>query len=136
MDFDSVLNGVSFRRSGRESSERCEKVTQFPYNENWKERDRAYEDTEEALVKELYPVIASLARICYPDLGKGVGRPAKVTVAKAAFLVVVKEQGKETTYRDLASSDYVKKLGISKVHYTTIHKAVKRLPSGFLETVM
>ncbi|KXA89980.1 hypothetical protein AKJ61_01730 [candidate division MSBL1 archaeon SCGC-AAA259B11] len=78
--------------------------------------------------------LASIPPMICPD--QGVGRPAKVTAAKAAFLVVVKEQGKETTYRDLASSDYVKKLGISKVHYTTIHKAVKRLPSGFLETVM
>ncbi|KXA95370.1 hypothetical protein AKJ36_00805 [candidate division MSBL1 archaeon SCGC-AAA259I07] len=115
---------------------KTEKVTQFPYNENWKERDRAYENTEEALVKELYPVIAPLARVCYPNPRKGVGGPAKVTAAKAAFLVVIKKQGKEITYRDLASSDYEKKLGISKVHYPTIHKAVKRLPPGFLETVM
>ncbi|KXA96525.1 hypothetical protein AKJ39_04485 [candidate division MSBL1 archaeon SCGC-AAA259J03] len=77
-----------------------------------------------------------MVRVCYPWTEKGEGRPPKVTPAKAAFLIVVKERGKETTYRDLASSDYVEKLGISKVHYTTIHKAVKRLSSGLLETVM
>ncbi|KXA92212.1 hypothetical protein AKJ66_04505, partial [candidate division MSBL1 archaeon SCGC-AAA259E22] len=64
------------------------------------------------------------------------GRPPKITPAKAAFLIVVKERGKEITYRDLATSDYVKELGIPEVHYTTIHKAVKRLPPSLVEATM
>ncbi len=116
--------------------ERCETVTKFPYNENWKEKDRAYRNTDEELVDELYPVISSLIRVCYPWTEKGEGRPPKVTAAKAAFLIVVKERGKETTYRDLASSAYMERLGIPEVHYTTIHKAVKRLPPSLVEATM
>ncbi|KXA89485.1 hypothetical protein AKJ62_03020, partial [candidate division MSBL1 archaeon SCGC-AAA259D14] len=64
----------------------------------------------------MYPVISSLVRVCYPWTKNGVGRPPKITPAKAAFLIVVKERGKEITYRDLATSDYVKELGIPEVH--------------------
>lgn len=96
-------------------------------------RDKAYENREKELVTELYPLIASLARL-YCSKNKR-GRPLKVTPAKAAFLAVVKEDGKETPYRKLASSEWVEVLKIEKVHYTTIHKAIKRLAPSLLESV-
>lgn len=40
------------------------------------------------------------------------------------------------TYRGLAASDYMKLLGLQGVHYTTIQKAIKRLPESFLEETM
>ncbi|MCW3141056.1 MAG: hypothetical protein N2V72_02585 [Methanophagales archaeon] len=40
------------------------------------------------------------------------------------------------TYRDLAESEYMEQLGLQGVHYTTIHKAIKRLPETFPEEAM
>ena len=40
------------------------------------------------------------------------------------------------TYRDLAASEWVKWLGLWGIHYTTIHKAIKRLPEWFAEEAM
>lgn len=114
--------------------ERCVKVTKFAYNEKWRERDVAYSDLEEELKRRLYPLVCSLSRVCYPE--NRTGRPPKVDRAMAAFLAVAKEHGNENTYRELAASGWVEFLEISEVHYTTIHKAVKRVPPGLLEAAM
>ena len=45
---------------------------------------------------------------------------------KAAFLAALR-QYYALTYRDLAASEYTKWLGLEGIHYTTIHKAIKRL---------
>lgn len=120
-------------RKAPKGGEKCHRLQKF--NEKWHERDRAYENREKELVEDLYPLISSPVRVCCPN-ENGRRRPSKVTPAKAAFLTVVKEDGKETPYRKLASSDWVEVLEIEKVHYTTIHKAIKRLPSGLLESAL
>jgi len=68
-------------------------------------------------------------------LPRGRGRPAKVTPANAALLAAIRQQY-AMTYRDLAASEYMEWLGLQGVHYTTIHKAIKRLPETFLEEAM
>ena len=68
-------------------------------------------------------------------LPRGRGRPAKVTPAKAAFLAVIRQEH-AMTYRDLAASEWVKWLELRGVHYTTIYKAIKRLPECFIEEAM
>ncbi|KXB03578.1 hypothetical protein AKJ47_02000 [candidate division MSBL1 archaeon SCGC-AAA261G05] len=106
-------------------------VTVYEFNEKWRERDIAYESLEDELKRRVYPLLCSLDRVTRPD--KRMGRPPKVKPAMAAFLAVAKECGNENTYRELASSRWVEFLGIKRVHYTTIHKAIKRLSPGLLE---
>jgi len=61
-------------------------------------------------------------------LPRGRGRPPRITPAKAALLAAVR-QFHSLSYRALAASDYTRWLGLLKgVHYTLIHKAIKRLP--------
>ncbi|KXB06452.1 hypothetical protein AKJ53_00175 [candidate division MSBL1 archaeon SCGC-AAA382F02] len=109
-------------------------VTKYEYNERWRRRDVAYKSLEEELKERVYPLLRSLARTCLPE--NGAGRPPKVDRAMAAFLAVAKEHGNENTYRELVASEWVEFLGIPEIHYTTIHKAVKRLPPGLLEAAM
>lgn len=57
-------------------------------------------------------------------------------MAKALVLLVAK-QVYHATYRELAARrDILEPLGLWGIHYTTIHKAVKRLPMGLLEAVI
>lgn len=99
-------------------------------NLRWRCRDKVYEEIPASLFQELYSDLQELAP--KPDPGaKGPGRPQKVGQAEAALLVVVKEHY-SMTYRDLASSPQAKRLGLD-VHYTTIHKAIQRLPTSLLQ---
>ena len=63
---------------------------------------------------------------------RGRGRPPRITPAKAAFLAAVR-QFHSLSYRALATSDYTRWLGLKGVHYTSIHKAIKRLPEDLFE---
>jgi len=60
----------------------------------------------------------------------GPGRPPKLDPAKTAFLAVVREY-RRMDYRELAVSSYVRFLAL-RVHYTTIQKAIAKLPEWFL----
>ena len=66
---------------------------------------------------------------------RGRGRPPRITPAKAALLAAVR-QFHSLSYRALAASDYTRWLELKGVHYTSIHKAIKRLPDGLLEEAM
>lgn len=107
------------------------KTAKYSFNEYWRERDRAYGELPKAILEKLYAVISRLAGKSHPR-GRG-GRPPKVTQAIAAFLAVIKEHHREIPYRELAASKYVKWLGIEGVHYTTIQKAIDRLPDELLK---
>ena len=64
------------------------------------------------------------------------GRPARLTLAKTLILLVAK-QVYHATYRELAARrDILEPLGLWGIHYTTIQKAVKRLPMSLLEVAI
>lgn len=84
------------------------------------------------MLKRFFALISSLAEQICPRK-KGPGQPPKVGPAEAAFLAAIKEHCRQMPYRELAASSYVKWLGIEGVHYTTIQKAIGRLPQKLLE---
>jgi len=76
--------------------------------------------------------ISTLADRLYPRK-EGPGQPPKVGMKEAAFLAVIREHHHQMPYRELASSRYVRWLGIAGVHYTAIQKAIGRLPKRLLD---
>jgi len=107
-------------------------MAKYGFNERWRDRDRAYRELPDALLERLFALISALADQFCPRK-RGPGQPPKVGPKEAAFLAVIKEHHREMPYRELASSRYVKWLGIAGVHYTTIQKAIDRLPEELLE---
>ncbi|MDI6884574.1 MAG: hypothetical protein QMD00_05580 [Hadesarchaea archaeon] len=107
-------------------------ITKYGFNERWRDRDRAYRELPDALLERLFALISTLSDHLYPRK-KGPGQPPKVGMKEAAFLAVIKEHHREMPYRELAASRYVKWLGIAGVHYTTIQKAIGRLPQRLLD---
>jgi len=107
-------------------------MVKYGFNEHWRTRDRVYEELHEALLKRLFAVIAVLSEQLCPRR-KGPGRPPKIGAKEAAFLAAVREHHHQMPYRELASSRYVKWLGIARVHYTAIQKAIDRLPERLLD---
>ncbi|MFH1821228.1 MAG: hypothetical protein ABH852_02135 [Methanobacteriota archaeon] len=107
-------------------------TTKYGFNERWRDRDRAYRELPDALLERLFALISTLSDRLYPRK-KGPGQPPKVGMKEAAFLAVIKEHHREMPYRELASSRYVRWLGIAGVHYTTIQKAIGRLPQRLLD---
>ncbi len=105
-------------------------MVKYGFNEHWRDRDNAYRRLPDAILEKLYAVISSLAEGRRPK--RKMGRPLKVDLAKAAFLEVIKEHHREMPYRELAVSKYVEWLGIKGVHYTTMQKAIGRLPDELL----
>jgi len=107
-------------------------MVKYGFNEHWCARHRAYEELHEALLERLFVVIAVISeRLC--PRKKGPGRLPKIGAKEAAFLAVVREHHHQMPYRELASSRYVKWLGIAGVHYTAIQKAIDRLPKRLLD---
>jgi len=106
-------------------------ITKYGFNERWRDRDRAYRELPDALLERLFALISTIADRLYPKK-RGLGQPPKVGMKEAAFLAVIKEHHREMPYRELAVSRYVRWLGIS-VHYTTIQKAIGRLPQRLLD---
>lgn len=110
-------------------------ITKYRFNESWRARDRAYGELHEALLERLFRAITVLSeRLC--PRKRGPGRPPKIGAKEAAFLAVVKEHHRQMPYRELASSRYIKWLGIAGVHYTSIQKAIDRLPKRLLDGTM
>jgi len=107
-------------------------MAKYGFNERWRDRDRAYEELPDALLERLFVLITTLADRLYPRK-RGLGQPQKVGMKEAAFLAVVKEHHHQMPYRELASSRYVRWLGIAGVHYTTIQRAIGRLPKRLLD---
>jgi hypothetical protein len=107
-------------------------ITKYGFNEHWRDRDRAYRELPDALLERLFVLISTLADCLYPKK-EGPGQPPKVGMKEAAFLAVVREHHHQMPYRELASSRYVRWLGIAGVHYTTIQKAIGRLPQRLLD---
>ena len=107
-------------------------MVKYGFNKHWRARDQAYERLSEALLERLFAVIAALSEQLCPRR-KGPGRPPKIGAKEAAFLAAVKEHHHQMPYRELASSSYVKWLGIAGVHYTAIQKAIARLPKRLLD---
>jgi len=107
-------------------------LVKYGFNEHWRARDQAYNELTEALLKKFLAVLTVLSeRICPRE--KGPGQPPKVGHREAAFLAAVKEHHHQMPYRELAASHYVKWLGIAGVHYTTIQKAIDRLPKRLFD---
>ncbi|MBE0447835.1 MAG: hypothetical protein IBX64_07005 [Actinobacteria bacterium] len=110
-------------------------MAKYGFNEHWRARDRAYRELNEALLERFFIVITALSeRLC--PRRKGPGRPPKIGAKEAAFLAAVREHHHQMPYRELASSRYVKWLGIAGVHYTVIQKAIDRLPKRLLDEAM
>lgn len=107
-------------------------MAKYGFNEHWHDRDRAYRELPDALLERLFVLISTLADHLYPNK-RGPGQPPKVGMKEAAFLAVVKEHHHQMPYRELASSCYVRWLDIAGVHYTTIQKAIGRLPKRLLD---
>lgn len=107
-------------------------MVKYGFNEHWRARDRAYEKLPDALLNQFLVVLTVLSEQICPRK-KGPGQPPKVGHREAAFLAAVKEYHHQMPYRELAASRYVKWLGISGVHYTTIQKAIGRLPKRLFD---
>jgi hypothetical protein len=107
-------------------------ITKYGFNERWRDRDRAYRELPDALLERLFALISTLADRLYPRK-EGPGQPPKVGMKEAACLAVIREHHHQMPYRELASSRYVRWLGIAGVHYTTIQKAICRLPQQLLD---
>lgn len=105
-------------------------MVKYGFTERWRDRDNAYRRLPDIILEKLYTVISSLAEGHRPK--RKMGMPLKVDLAKAAFLAVIKEHHREMPYRELAVSKYVEWLGIKGVHYTTMQKAIGRLPDELL----
>ena len=110
-------------------------MAKYGFNEHRRARDRAYRELNEALLERLFVVITALSeRLC--PRRKGPGRPPKIGAKEAVFLAAVREHHHQMPYRELASSRYVKWLGIAGMHYTAIQKAIDRLPKRLLDEAM
>jgi len=109
-------------------------MVKYGFNKHWRARDKAYEELQEALLERFFAVIAVISEQLRPRK-KGPGRPQKIGAKEAAFLAAVREHH-QMPYRELASSHYVKWLGIAGVHYTSIQKAIDRLPKRLLDEAM
>lgn len=110
-------------------------IVKHGFNEHWRARDLAYKELQEALLERFFTVITVLSEQICPRR-KGPGRPPKIGAKEAAFLAAVREHHRQMPYRELASSRYVKWLGIAGVHYTAIQKAIDRLPKRLLDAAM
>lgn len=110
-------------------------MVKYGFNKHWHARDQAYEKLSRALLEHFFAVIATLSEQLCPRR-KGPGRPPKIGAKEAAFLAVVREHHHQMPYRELASSSYVKWLGIAGVHYTAIQKAIDRLAKRLLDEAM
>jgi hypothetical protein len=111
-----------------EVEEGCQTV-KYGFNGKWRARDRAYEKFDDALLHLLLLTLKELAQLL--PRKQGPGRPPKLDPPKTAFLAAVREHY-DMGYRELASSRYVKFLAL-RVHYTSIQKAIARLPKWFIE---
>ena len=105
------------------------------FNKHWRARDQAYKELPEALLGSFLAVLATLSEQLCPRK-KGPGRPPKIGLKEAAFLAAVKEYHHQMPYRELAVSRYVKWLGIAGVHYTSIQKAIDRLPKRLFDNAI
>ena len=107
-------------------------MVKYSFNAGWRGRDAAYNNALRALLGVLFPLAAAL----HAFRRKKRGRPARVTPAKALILLVAK-QVYHAAYRELAARrDILEPLGLWGIHYTTIQKAVRRLPIGLLEAAI
>lgn len=100
------------------------------FNKRWRERDRVYEKLSVAVQRELLHRIEQVVQRT-PPKPKGRGRPSKLTDAQAVFLAAVREHHHQMPYRELASSEYLKRLGV-RIHYTNLRKSIERAPRWLL----
>lgn len=100
------------------------------FNKRWRERDAAYEELPAAIQEELLRYIERAVRRV-PPKPRGRGRIPKLTHAQAAFLAAVREYHHQMPYRELASSVYLKRLGV-RIHYTNLRISIERVPRWLL----
>ena len=110
-------------------------MVKYRGNENWRERNRAYREMPDARLKTYFVFLCTIEKALRLLPKRGKGKHPKVTPAKAAFLAAIR-QYHSLPYRALPASGYTKWLGLEGVHYTSIYRAIKRLPEGFQKEAM